>query len=359
MRSDISHGDGVYKSVDGGRTWAHAGLSDTRQIGRILVDPRDPNLVFVAALGHGYGPNPERGVFRSRDGGKTWSRVLFQDEHTGAIDLAFSPGNTKTIFAALWQTRRPPWNVYAALERSRQRPLSVRRRRRQLEAGARQRVACGKARPYRSRVRALRSLPALCDGRREGGRSLRVARRGRHVEARVLGSQDLGPRVVFRRRHGGSQKRGHGLRLQHIDLPFDGWRRDLSSDEGRSDRRRFSRALDRPGGSEADDHGVRPGHGHQRGRRADLELLVQPADGADLPRRHGRPVPVLGLRRAAGQRRRRHSLAHGLPEHPDARLAADRGRRGEGRSRRTRRTRTSSSAERSGASTRRRSASRT
>ncbi len=113
MRSDISHGNGVYKSIDAGRTWAHVGLSDTRQIGRILVDPRDPDLVFVAALGHGYGPNPERGVFRSRDGGKTWSRVLFKDEHTGAIDLAFSPGNTKTIFAALWQTRRPPWNVYA------------------------------------------------------------------------------------------------------------------------------------------------------------------------------------------------------------------------------------------------------
>ncbi|MFN2632832.1 MAG: WD40/YVTN/BNR-like repeat-containing protein, partial [Thermoanaerobaculia bacterium] len=113
MRSDISHGNGVYKSLDGGRTWACVGLSDTRQIGKILVDPRDPDRVFVAALGHGYGPNSERGVFRSRDGGKTWSRVLFKDEHTGAIDLAFSPGNTRTIFAALWQTRRPPWNVYA------------------------------------------------------------------------------------------------------------------------------------------------------------------------------------------------------------------------------------------------------
>ncbi|MEP6801191.1 MAG: sialidase family protein [Acidobacteriota bacterium] len=112
MRSDISHGNGVYKSLDGGRTWAHAGLSDTRQIGRILVDPGDPNLVFVAALGHGYGPNSQRGVFRSRDGGRTWARVLFRDEHTGAIDLAFAPGNAKTIFAALWQTRRPPWNVY-------------------------------------------------------------------------------------------------------------------------------------------------------------------------------------------------------------------------------------------------------
>jgi photosystem II stability/assembly factor-like uncharacterized protein len=112
MRSDISHGNGVYRSADGGATWTSVGLADTRQIGRILVDPRDANLVFVAALGHAYGPNAERGVFRSRDGGRSWARVLWKNEDTGAIDLAFDPGNPKTIFAALWQTRRPPWNVY-------------------------------------------------------------------------------------------------------------------------------------------------------------------------------------------------------------------------------------------------------
>ncbi len=112
LRSDISYGNGMYKSVDAGKTWAHIGLTDTRQIGRIAVDARDPNLVFVAALGHAYGPNKERGVFRSKDGGKTWKAVLFKDENTGAIDLAFDPGNNRTILAALWQTRRPPWNVY-------------------------------------------------------------------------------------------------------------------------------------------------------------------------------------------------------------------------------------------------------
>lgn len=112
MRSDISYGNGVYKSVDGGKSWAHIGLSDTRQVGRILVDPRDPDLVFVAALGHAYGPNRERGVFRSKDGGKSWAVVLFHDENTGAVDLAFDPRNSRTILAALWQTRRPPWNVY-------------------------------------------------------------------------------------------------------------------------------------------------------------------------------------------------------------------------------------------------------
>ena len=112
MRSDISYGNGVYRSADGGATWWRVGLEDTRQIGRILVDPRDPNRVFVAALGHAYGPNAQRGVFRSVDGGATWSRVLFRDENAGAIDIAFDPGDSRTLLAALWQTRRPPWNVY-------------------------------------------------------------------------------------------------------------------------------------------------------------------------------------------------------------------------------------------------------
>ena len=112
MRSDISYGNGMYKSADGGKTWSAIGLSDSRQIGRILVDPKDANRVFVAALGHGYGPNPERGVFRSTDGGKTWKKVLGPNDDTGAIDLAFDPKDSKTILAALWQTRRPPWNVY-------------------------------------------------------------------------------------------------------------------------------------------------------------------------------------------------------------------------------------------------------
>ena len=112
MRSSISYGNGMYKSMDGGKTWLHIGLEDSRQIGRIIVDPRDANRVFVAALGHAYGPNQERGVFRSKDGGKSWQKILFHDENTGAIDLAFEPGNSKTILAALWQTRRPPWSIY-------------------------------------------------------------------------------------------------------------------------------------------------------------------------------------------------------------------------------------------------------
>ncbi|HUN99252.1 MAG TPA: hypothetical protein VMU69_23850, partial [Bradyrhizobium sp.] len=112
MRSDIVHGGGVYKSTDAGKHWIQIGLADSRQVGRILVDPRNAEVVFVAALGHAYGPNAERGVFRSTDGGEHWDKVLFKNDDTGAIDLAFRPGRPDTIYASLWQTRRPPWSVY-------------------------------------------------------------------------------------------------------------------------------------------------------------------------------------------------------------------------------------------------------
>ncbi len=109
QRPDLSTGDGMYKSTDGGKTWRHLGLRTAQQIGAILVDPRNPNLVYVAALGHPYGANEERGVFRSSDGGETWQRVLYKDENTGAIALAFDPKNSKVIYADLWSARQGPW----------------------------------------------------------------------------------------------------------------------------------------------------------------------------------------------------------------------------------------------------------
>jgi photosystem II stability/assembly factor-like uncharacterized protein len=113
MRDSIAFGDGVYKSTDAGKTWKHSGLENTRQIGRIIVDPKNPNVVFVAALGHAYGPNPDRGVYRSRDGGATWQKVLFKNDDVGAIDLAFDPTNSQIVYATLWNVRRPPWFIYA------------------------------------------------------------------------------------------------------------------------------------------------------------------------------------------------------------------------------------------------------
>ncbi len=114
MRSQISYGNGMYKSTDAGKTWQRIGLEDSRQIGRVVVDPKDPNIVLVAALGHAYGPNAERGVFRSTDGGATWAKTLFKNDDTGAIDLAMDANNPRVVYASLWQTRRPPWNVYPA-----------------------------------------------------------------------------------------------------------------------------------------------------------------------------------------------------------------------------------------------------
>jgi photosystem II stability/assembly factor-like uncharacterized protein len=112
MRSQISFGNGMYKSTDAGKTWSHIGLEATRQIGKIAVDPRNPDVVFVAALGHVYGANPDRGLYRSRDGGATWQKVLFKSNDVGAIDVTIDPVDPQTIYASLWNTRRPPWSIY-------------------------------------------------------------------------------------------------------------------------------------------------------------------------------------------------------------------------------------------------------
>ncbi len=108
IRGNVSHGDGVYRSTDAGKTWSHLGLSDTRHIARVRVHPSDPNLVYVAALGHAHGPNEERGIFRSRDGGASWERVLFRSNDAGANDLSMDPLNPRVLYASFWEARRGP-----------------------------------------------------------------------------------------------------------------------------------------------------------------------------------------------------------------------------------------------------------
>ena len=109
IRSHISIGNGVYKSSDAGRTWTHMGLDSTGRIGRIAIDPANPDVVLVAAQGYSYGPQPQRGIFRTTDGGKTWSKVLFVDENTGGIDVVMRPDDSKTLFAAMWQLEMHTW----------------------------------------------------------------------------------------------------------------------------------------------------------------------------------------------------------------------------------------------------------
>ena len=111
LRSNVSPGRGVYRSTDAGKTWTNVGLREARQIGGLRVHPRDPNVAFVAAIGNAFRPNPERGVFRTRDGGKTWQKVLFVSDSTGAVDVEFQPGNPDVLYASMWRGERKPWTI--------------------------------------------------------------------------------------------------------------------------------------------------------------------------------------------------------------------------------------------------------
>ena len=118
LRASTIQGDGVYRSSDAGKTWTHVGLSDTHAISRIRIDPANPELVYVAALGHPYGTNTERGVFRSRDGGKHWDKVLSRSDRAGAIDLCMDPHNPRVLFASIWEVYRKPWTLWSGGEGS-------------------------------------------------------------------------------------------------------------------------------------------------------------------------------------------------------------------------------------------------
>src|SRR6478752_7829458 len=109
IRPDLAVGNGVYKSTDAGKTWTHLGLRDSQMIAMIDVDPKDPNRLFVAALGHPYGPNEERGIFRSTDGGRTFQKVLYKDENTGGNDVDIDPSNPDVVYATMWEERQGPW----------------------------------------------------------------------------------------------------------------------------------------------------------------------------------------------------------------------------------------------------------
>lgn len=118
IRGNVSHGDGVYRSTDAGQTWTHLGLEETRHIAKVRVHPQNPDLVYVAALGHAHGPNPERGIYRSRDGGKSWEHVFFRSEKAGAIDLALDPLNPRILYAAFWEASRLPHTLISGGEGS-------------------------------------------------------------------------------------------------------------------------------------------------------------------------------------------------------------------------------------------------
>jgi len=115
IRSNLASGAGVYKSTDGGTTWTFAGLADTRQISKIAIDPSNSDVAYVGALGHAYGPNPERGLYKTTDGGRTWKRALDEGPNVGVADLAIAAGKPSVLIASVWEAHRPPWSTYAPL----------------------------------------------------------------------------------------------------------------------------------------------------------------------------------------------------------------------------------------------------
>ena len=111
IRGNVSHGDGVYKTTDGGKTWSYMGLVETRHISKIRVHPKNPDIAYVAALGPVFGASPHRGVYKTTDGGKSWSKILFRNDTTGAIDLSMDPSDPDVLYAGLWHAYRRPWQM--------------------------------------------------------------------------------------------------------------------------------------------------------------------------------------------------------------------------------------------------------
>ena len=330
QRPDLSVGDGMYKSTDAGKTWRHLGLRDAQQIPAILVDPRNPNRLFVAVLGHPYGPNAERGVFRSTDGGQTWQKVLYKDERTGAIDLAFDPRNPADRLRRALAGATGPVGERRVL-RTQQRPFQIHRRRHYLEPADRRpsHLRAGRAGTHRHRHRAHRPQSHVRAGRSARGirRRLPLRRCGRQLEASQLRAAHLRPRQRFRLRPRRPEKQGRHLRRQHLHVPLRRCRPEFHRDQGRARRRRLPHHLDQSPEPRHHPARRRSGRHHQRQSRQNLEQLVQPADGPVLSRQHRQSDSLLGLRRAAGERiRRRCQPRQRRPDHLP-RLASRRRRR--------------------------------
>ncbi len=294
QRPDLSTGDGIYKSTDAGETWVHLGLRDGQQIPQIIVDPVDPDRLFVAVLGHPYGPNEQRGIFRSTDGGRSFEKVLYTDEDTGGIDLVFEPTNPRMIYAVMWEARQAPWEngvfdgpgsgIFKSADGGDTwRPLTDGLPTFDDDGLGRIGIAIAPSDPSR--------MFATVDARQNRG----LYRSDDAGESWSLINED--PRVTQR----GSDFAEVKVHPTNPDIVFTGsivvWK---STDGGRT----FTTPRGAPGGDDlpphldqprtpgdhADRH--RPGCDRDGERRRDLELLVQPADRADVPRDRRQCVPV-------------------------------------------------------------------
>jgi hypothetical protein len=284
QRPDLSTGDGIYKSTDAGETWRHLGLRDGQQISGIAIDPHDPNRVFAAVLGHPYGPNEERGVFRSIDGGATWSKVLFKDENTGARDVMFDPSNPRKVYVVLWAARQYPWESSANGPGS---GIFV-----SVDGGSNWRQLILGLPTFEDGLGPMsmgispsnpRRMYARVEARR---RILQIGRRRRELAAGEQRSARDRTRRRYQLRQSGSQESGCGVCDQHVDVSIDQRGRELHGNQGCARRRRLSIHLDPSQQSGHYCFGRRSGRDHFCERRENVEFLVQPADRAVLSRDH-------------------------------------------------------------------------
>jgi hypothetical protein len=212
QRPDLSTGDGLYRSNDAGKTWEHLGLRDGQQIPRIAIDPTNPDRILVAVLGHPYGPNSERGIYRSVNGGRSFEKVLYKDENTGGADVLFAPNDPNTVYAVLWEARQGPVGE-RGVERPQLGALQEHRRRHDLDAARRRPPDHRRGtRPHRHRDQPERSAPHLYhgDGGREGWHLPERRRRG-ELGAHHGGQPLLRSRGRLRVDHGGPARREHAV----------------------------------------------------------------------------------------------------------------------------------------------------
>ena len=215
IRGNVSHGDGVWKTTDGGKTWTFIGLGDTRQIADIVVHPTNPDLVYVGVLGHLWAPHPSRGVFRSKDGGKTWEKILFKNDSTGVVDLVMDPNNPNVLYAALWQAGRTPWMLVVG--RHRRRSLEDDRWRRSLDRDhAKSRAAGRHLGQHRHRGVRRQLESSLGEHRSRFGRRVPLERRRPDVDADEYRSQSPPARVVLHEDLRRSERHQRRLRQQCV-----------------------------------------------------------------------------------------------------------------------------------------------
>ena len=299
-RPDLGVGDGIFKSTDGGRTWQHVGLPDIQQVGRLVVHPTDPGIVFVAGMGHPYGPNEERGVFRTTNGGRSWDKVLYVNHNTGASQVEIDPADPRTVYAALWEHREGPWEngsfsgPNTGLYKSMDGGLTWRRLSQGLPAadrGGQYIFAIAPSHPRR--------LYALVGGRSTAG--VYRSEDGGDTWAQVSGDGRLGVDIE--------------VHPSNPDIVFAAGTCEYRSDDG---GRTWTAIKGAPGGDDPQRLWINPLQPEVMLLTGDQGATISTNGGRTWSSWYNQPtaqlyhvatdnrVPLLGLRRAAGERRHRH-----------------------------------------------------